>query len=231
MLASFCAVAATFPLASIAAQTDLTDDQVLALGYPNWIKRVQRQSGNDLDQLSAAERKFSMAMVRENEKMIAESPQGEALKNVQILFANITKGACRLADYQHYDTPRGTLLNRKSETLAVLTLNRYIKGEPNRETIVQSEIWDAFRKAEETHKNNAGQIRAFGERHGGYPIERYPIEFQGLGSLMTLTLKAVSKSTPDQKRHVFTLGKRLIELTTGQDPLPYTTAEQHPMAK
>lgn len=229
MLVSLCLCGCVF--GSSVLQSDYTDKQILTMGYPKWIQRIQQQSANDLDQLSDAEYKFALAMARANDELIALSSQAESLKNLQTLFANLTKGACRLADYLLYNNPKSAIYYRKSETLSALTLNSYIHHSHDIMPIQQSDVWESFRKAREIHQSNSERIQQYVDRFGGYSVERYSIEFQRVGSIMKMIFKAISGSNADQKRHVFILCQRMVELTTGQDPLPYATAGQHPMAK
>jgi hypothetical protein len=200
------------------SQGTATEADILALGHQKWIASIKAS-----DELADAEKRFAVALGRRNQLRIPVSRDPKAFEDLQISLANVTKGACRLADYVLENGPNSLLYNAKATSLAAITLENFMEDRPTKDLTTQAVVWKAYVAARQSHARNVDVLRAYYAQHGGYSPERYPVEFAGLGGSIDRTLKSVASRSIQQKRHVFTHCIRMIKLTLGEDPLPYET--------
>ncbi len=197
------------------AGQDVSDDQIIAMGRDAWIARHQ---GADLDQLRSAERRFALAVGLRKEAAIQRSADAKLLNDIDIDMANITKGACRLADYQLAQRPEGLLINAKASTLMVLTMDAVVRRLPCASAVTQTDVWRTYKDTAAYHLGQSEAIQRDADR-GGYSVEGHALNYKGLGHNIGRLMNHVASRSADEKRHLFDAVIKLIYLTKGQDPL------------
>jgi hypothetical protein len=203
----------------LAMRQEVRDEEILAMGHDRWISSFS--SGPEFkDSVNGAERRFAIALGTKNQTIIASRPDGQFWEELSVHLANVTKGACRLADYNLLGSGNEDLFNSKAASLANLTISRMLRRQASREHLSQKDVWDTYRNARQVHSRNIEQILAR-QPVVGYSPEQYPIEYSGFGKSMVQTFRHIAKLTPMQKQHVLILCRQLVNLTIGEDPLPY----------
>lgn len=199
---------------------DVADAELLAMGRDRWIQKHLDANPTDYDALRNAEKRFSLALALRKEKQIKLSPNAKTLDNLDILMANITKGACRLADYQFEGKPDFLLINSKAEAVMVLTMNAVVNQRPSLDRFSQADVWRTYTETQRFHEGNRASIKKHAQS-GGYPVENYFLNYSGLGKTIEDTMTTLRPFPDAAKRHVFGALVKLIRLTRGEDPLPY----------
>lgn len=195
---------------------DITDAQILDMGRDAWLAQHR---GANLDQLRNAERRFSYALAVRKEAAIQRSPDAKLLNDIDIDMANITKGACRLADYQLAQRPEGLLINAKASTLMVLTMDAVVRRLPSASSVTQTDVWRTYKDTAAYHLGQSEAIQRDADR-GGYSVEGHALNYKGLGHGIGRLMTHVASRSADEKRHLFDAVIKLLYLTKGEDPLP-----------
>lgn len=210
---------AVLATATAAQFEDVSDQELLAMGRARWIARFTgTPDGAEL--LPGAESRYGVALTRRNEQTIETRLDREYLKDLQIYFANIGKGSCRLSDYLTYGTPTGPLFNRRAEVACAQALDGFLNNRETTDRFTQADVWRTFKEVREVHLKNGDLIEKHRRSFGGYTVERFPLEYGGVGYMIDRTIKHVADKPPSQKQHVFNLCYRMIRLTIGENPLP-----------
>ena len=207
--------------ASTWSTAQLSDAEILHMGHDKWIASVHKISSGDRDQLTNAEKRFTIALTLRNREAIKLSHDRARLDALETHLANATKGASRIADSVLLGAPDYSLFNAKAQTLTAVTLDRIINSSVAESRLQQSEVWDTFKATREGHVRNKAQIEASYARYGGFSLDQHLREFDSLGASMARSMKEMAGATPNQKQHLFHLCVRLTRLTLGEDPLPY----------
>lgn len=198
---------------------EFSDADLLAMGRDRWIQR-HLEAGADYDTLRNAERRHSLALGLRKERQIKESVDAKLLDEIDLDFANMTKGACRVADYQFEGKPEFLLINSKAEALMVLTMDAIVNRRPSSERVTQAEVWETFKSTRAYHEGQKLTIASFAQR-GGYPLENFFQNYDGLGHTAARIIAKLSTRSADEKQHAFAALVKLLRLTRGEDPLPY----------
>lgn len=209
---------------SWAEQAENSDREILAMGYDRWVARGRAETGGDTGLMVGVEEKFIYAMVRQNEAFMDSVPERKDLKEIQLIQANLTKGACRAGDYCTQPRLDALLINRKAETATVRALNGYLYGAMNSESLTQADVWKRFEEVRALHETHRKDLADYHQQRGGYTVDQFFIEYQSVAWNIGRLMKAIANAAPDQKRHMFRYSIQMIEITRGIDPLPYPDA-------
>lgn len=199
---------------------EFSDADLLAMGRDRWIQRHLDANPMDYDAIRNAERRYSLALALRKERQIKQSADSKVLDEIDLDFANMTKGACRLADYQFEGKPEFLLINSKAEALMVLTMDAIVNRRPSSERVTQADVWETFKSTRTYHEGQKSTIASFAQR-GGYPVENFFQNYDGLGHTAARMIARLSSRSADEKRHAFAALVKLLRLTRGEDPLPY----------
>lgn len=208
-------------------QVEPTDQQIVAMGHGAWIAWV-RERGDTPERLTDAERRFALALGICKRNRIAESADRRALDELDILLANITKGACRLADHSVEGTPNERLYNAKATTAMVLTMDSIVEKRQAGPGPVQADVWRAYREVQGVHRQNHDKLEEYGRRTAGYTAAQHGHEYGALGRHIDRAFKLAARRSMSDRAHLFSLFERLIRLTVGVDPLPYQAPATSP---
>lgn len=203
-------------LAFLVSTAFAQDDEILAVGHPAFMARFE-----GIEAKVGGERQFALALGYRNLREISASPHKSHFDEMLTLTANMSKGACRVADYLTIRMPEGELWYAKAQTLANLTISTYVHAKAPAETVSQTTFWQSYRQGREFHIKNAEKIEAFRRANSGYTAEHTLLSFEGLGKLAYQMFRLSSKRPEAARQNVILLCHRLIRLTMGQDPLPY----------
>lgn len=182
-------------------------------------RQYVNQIGPGVDR-SEAERRYSLALGRRNLRRIETSPDRKRLEELDMWVSNITKGACRVADYAFPQEETRIVMMRKAESLANLTIEGVISETPVPRPSSQAQAWTQFRRGRGFHRAHEADIRNY-EPRGGYSVKQFHLEYESLGVFAEKLFKAAAPLEVSQRRHVFALVESLFRLTMGEDPLGY----------
>lgn len=212
-----------FLLLAIAAFTpaqEVTDSQILAMGHQRWIAKAKEATPGNLDELSAAEHRFALALGKRNNVRINQSPNKKKLEQLQMWVANLTKGAARVGDYAHANESLRFFHNRRANTLANLTIEGFMTQTPPPIILTQAQVWETYAKGKAFHDGNDEKIEAF--RHsgqGGYTVKQLKLEYQSLGFFIDKLLKEVAPAPLTQRQHAIYHCDRMLRLSMGENPI------------
>jgi hypothetical protein len=212
---------AFFTCFAVAFGQDASVDDIIRTGHDRWIASFRTSQPDNYDALADAENRFALAFSKRKEELIAQSPERKQLEELDIYLANLTKSACRLSDYTLHGTEFFRLYNAKAATLMVLTMEGVAAKRSAKAPLDQEAVWKSFRQTRAMHANNLTRIEAFERQSGGYSAQQHMREYEALGQMLTRVFETMAGGSRDQKSHLFATSIKLINLTIGEDPLPY----------
>ena len=201
--------------------TKISDQQMLEMGHDRWIAHVQSFS-DGASKLTDAEKRFATALGVQNQRQIAFSSEQKYLDELVMYLSNITKGSDRIADYRLEGTENASLYNAKSWSVTNIAIHKIASRAPADSNLSQAKVWSAFKAARDDHNASFERIEAFRQRSGGYTAELLGHEVNSIRILSTKTMQLISDRPDREKQHVFAVLIKMINLTTGADPLPYS---------
>lgn len=166
-----------------------------------------------------AERRYAAALGLRNQQAMTGSNDREFFENLSTLINNVTKGSARVADYVLVPAQTSALINARAWVAANTTIDDIINGRPVSTAITQTDVWNAFQRAEAFHDQYRQQIHTYEAHSGGYSVEQHVQEVHALGELTKQTMVLLKNRPAAQKQQVFFLFVRIFNMTSGADPL------------
>ncbi|HMS56343.1 MAG TPA: hypothetical protein PKA27_13165 [Fimbriimonadaceae bacterium] len=197
----------------------LSDQQMLSMGHQAYMQAVRQAHPDDKGHWVAGEKRYQLQVGYRKERLIREHPNRNHFDRLDILLANLTKGACRASDAFLHETSDQLLLNAKASTAMVLTMEAIITNQLT-SAVLQDEVWRTYREVRQVQTVERDRIASYAQR-GGFSVEQQGYTMDAIGKAIFDSVALMKDASVDQKSHLFSLAIRLLRLTVGHDPLPY----------